>query len=274
MPSTFSSELAIFHEEQEIAQRYFFGYLAIREKAAEDKELLGVINRNPRFWTTVDHGLVLAMFVALGRIFDQKSSHNIDKLLKAVNVKEFSRAALEARLLASGRSAEEVAAPVKHAHELTDKEVRELRKKVAHWRRIYEKNYRDIRRKFFAHREVSGLDEIKALFAKTKVEELKRLFHFLNSFYLALFAAYANGVAINLDSYNALGFGGEQVRVEGERVLKLMVKGRGDAKKDFRGENAGGRNAHRRIASHPLRLRFANSHRQRPSCALLASARR
>lgn len=225
MPSRFLSELAIFHEEQAIAQRYFFGYLTIRDKAAEDKELLGVINRNPWFWITVDHSLLLGTFIALGRIFDQKSPHNIDKLLNAVNPREFSRAALEVRLLALGRSADEVAAPVKHAHELTAKEVRALKNQVKKWRRIYGDNYKDIRHKVFAHKEVSDFDEIKALFAKTKVEELKRLFHFLNSVYLALFAAHTNGVAIKLDSYDPQWFVGERVRLEGESVLKLMVEG-------------------------------------------------
>jgi hypothetical protein len=183
MPSRFLSELTIFHEEQAIAQRYFFGYLTIRGKAAKDKELLDVINLNPWFWITVDHSLLLATFIALGRIFDQDSPHNIDKLLSAVSadLKGFSHAALKARLLAKGRSADEAAAHVKHAHELTAKGVRALKNEVKKWRRIYRENYKDIRHKVFAHREVSDFDEIKALFAKTKVEELKKLFHFLNS---------------------------------------------------------------------------------------------
>lgn len=63
------------------------------------------------------------------------------------------------------------------------------------------------------------------MFGKTKVEELKRLFHFLNSLYLALFAAYANGVAVRLNSYDPQWNVGEQVRAEGEKVLKLMVEG-------------------------------------------------
>ena len=225
MPGKFISELTIFHEEQAIAQRYFFGYLTIRDKAAGDKELLGVINRNPWFWITVDHSLLLATFIALGRIFDQKSPHNIDKLLKAVNPKEFSRAALEARLLALGRSADEVAAHSKHVHELTAPVVRKLRKEVKDWRQVYVRSYSNIRHKVFAHREVSDFHEINALFAKTKVEELKRLLHFLNSLYLALFAAHTNGVAVKLDSYDPRWFVGEQVRLEGERVLKLMVEG-------------------------------------------------
>jgi hypothetical protein len=59
-PTDFVSELTIFHEEQAIAQRCFFGYLAIRDKAAKDNELLGVINLNPWFWTTVYYSLLLA----------------------------------------------------------------------------------------------------------------------------------------------------------------------------------------------------------------------
>ena len=41
MPSKFIRELTIFHEEQAIAQRCFFGYLAIRNKALEDKSCWG-----------------------------------------------------------------------------------------------------------------------------------------------------------------------------------------------------------------------------------------
>jgi hypothetical protein len=227
MPNDFVSELHIFHEEQDIAQRYFFGYLTIRDKAAKDSELLSVIRLNPWFWITVEHGLLLAMFIALGRIFDQDSSHNIDRLMSAVSaeLKEFSLDALKARHISKGLSAQEAATYVNHAHELTVEEVRELRKKVARWRRVYKEDYRDVRRKVFAHRELSGLDEINALFAKTKVDVLKELFHFLNSLYLALFAAYANGIALNLNSYDPQRFVGEQVRREGEKMLELIVEG-------------------------------------------------
>jgi DNA-binding CsgD family transcriptional regulator len=227
VPGDFFRELTIFHEEQAIAQRYFFSYLTIRDKAVEDKELLAVIKSNPWFLTTVDHSLLLATFIALGRIFDQDSPHNIDRLMSAVsaNIREFSLAALEARLLSKGCSAEEVARYLKHAHELTANDVRKLRKKVADWRRVYKENYKDIRHNVFAHKQLSASDKINALFAKTKVDELKKLFHFLNSLYLALFASYINGIAVKLDSYDPNWFVGEQVRLEGEKVLKLIVEG-------------------------------------------------
>jgi hypothetical protein len=153
MPNRFLSELTIFYEERAIAQRYFFGYLTIRNKAAEDKKLLGVINQNPWFWITVEHSLLLATFIALGRIFDQDSSHNIDKLMNAVleDLQEFSVAALKARLLAKGLSADEVATHAKHAHELTAPEVRKLRKEVKDWRGVYVKSYRETLGERFSH---------------------------------------------------------------------------------------------------------------------------
>ena len=152
---------------------------------------------------------------------------------------EFSRGALEARLLGKGSSPDEAATHASRAHELTAPVVRKLRKEVKGWRLAYVKSYSDIRHKVFAHREISDFDEINALFAKTKVEELKRLFHFLNSLYLALFASYTNGVAVRLDSYDLActrfrkhrarcfyGTGGESWRDEGLRgssSLRLCV---------------------------------------------------
>ena len=39
-------------------------------------------NTAPLFWNTVLGGLQAAAFVAMGRVFDQKSTHNVDRLLK------------------------------------------------------------------------------------------------------------------------------------------------------------------------------------------------
>jgi hypothetical protein len=55
--------------------------------------------------------------------------------------------------------------------------------------------------------------------------KLKDLFKFLSSLRLALWAAYENGVAVNLDSYDADMFVVERVRREGEKILKLIVEG-------------------------------------------------
>jgi hypothetical protein len=140
--------------------------------------------------------MLLAAFVALGRIFDQdkKSVHNIDKLIKAVSddLPGFKHPALAIRKQAGGLSAEDAAAYVQGTYELTPTDVRDIRKEVAHWRRVYEARYRDIRHGVFAHK---GLDRagIDALMAKTNVEEMKALFGFLHILYETLWEAYFNG---------------------------------------------------------------------------------
>ena len=223
----FVDELAIFQVEEAAAQQYFFGYLTVTQMAAENSEFLKLIHIYPWFWVTAHHAMFMATFVALGRIFDKNTPHNIDALMFVVSaeIEEFSVDALKARLVKKGLSPEQVAHHVSIAHPLTPSEVRELRKKIAHWRRVYEKGYKDIRNRIFAHRELSSREEIDELFAKTSPKELKDLFKFLSSLRLALWAAYENGVAVNLEYYDAEMFVGERVRREGEKVLKLMVEG-------------------------------------------------
>jgi hypothetical protein len=215
--------------------------------AERDSELLQLIRLHPWFWLSAHHAMLVATFVALGRIFD--SPHNINALVKAVetDLGEFSADALKARLIEKGRSPEEATqhvtrvleqvsekpeAPIPLAAAGIDKnladrahaQVRELRKKVARWRRVYQ-SYDDIRNKIFAHKELSSSEEIDALFAKTSADELKKLFKFLSSLRLALFAAYANGDPVDLDRFDPDMFVGERVRREGEKILKLIVEG-------------------------------------------------
>jgi hypothetical protein len=54
--------------------------------AAENSDVLDMMNRNPLFWITAHHAMLLSTFVALGRMFDQtKSPYNIDRLMSAVS---------------------------------------------------------------------------------------------------------------------------------------------------------------------------------------------
>jgi AbiU2 len=141
----------------------------------------------------------------------------------SADLKAFSITALEARKISSGLTTEEAAEYVVDAHELTFKDVRSLRKDVDCWRRVYNKRYRDVRRKVFAHKELSNLADVNALMAKTNVAELKELFKFLRALGLALWAAYHNGVAVNLDVYDMQMSVGERVHQEGHAILKSML---------------------------------------------------
>jgi ABC-type transport system involved in cytochrome c biogenesis permease component len=80
----FEIELEIFRREEESAQQFFFAYLSVRAAALSDPNVLRTINLNPLFWITAHHSMLLAAFLALGRIFDQNFKHNIDRVMAIV----------------------------------------------------------------------------------------------------------------------------------------------------------------------------------------------
>jgi hypothetical protein len=164
----FEKELEIFRTEEETAQQYFFSYLSVRSLAARNPDVLRVMNTAPLFWITTHHAMLLSAFVALGRIFDQDSKHNIDRLMVTASkeLAAFSKANLAARKKSAGLTQKEAADYVSDKHELTPKDIRALRKEIAAWRRIYEGRYREVRHKVFAHKALSDLAEVNKLFGK------------------------------------------------------------------------------------------------------------
>lgn len=229
----FEAELEIFRTEEETAQQYFFSYLSIRSLAAADTDVLKMMNAAPLFWKTVHHATVLSAFVALGRIFDPNSRHNINTLIStaADEIKQFSRGALMARKRSDGLTHEQAVEYVADAHELTVQNLRKLRKEIAAWRGVYDERYQAIRHKVFAHRELSDINEVNRLLAKTNVEEMKRLFAFLSALYSALWELFHNGrePVLNLRPFvlppkaGEDKLPGETVYLEGHAALLLMT---------------------------------------------------
>ena len=127
--------------------------------AYESKQVSDRLNTAPLFWNSCLGALQTAAFIVLGRIFDQDSVHNLDRLLRMAqeNSQIFSKAALAQRKHAgSGKRPEWLDDYLRTAYEPTPKDFRRLRTYVKRRRRIYEANYRDIRHKFFAHKVVSA----------------------------------------------------------------------------------------------------------------------
>jgi hypothetical protein len=162
---------------------------------ANDPEILRLLNEAPLFWKTTRHALLLAAFVALGRLFDQNSRHNLDRLLTTASedLTLFSRAGLAKRRQAEGMGAAEAATYVATAYEPTVADFRAFRRQVRGWRRTYEARYRDIRDKIFAHKELSDQTDTRPLFENTNIEEMKRLFAFLHALHTALWELLHNG---------------------------------------------------------------------------------
>jgi hypothetical protein len=103
---------------------------------------------------------------------------------------------------------------LRDVYEPTAADFRALRKQVEHWRRVYVKNYR----------EVSGGEEVEALFAKTTIIELKALFAFLRALHGALGELYHNGRRPVVSG----GLGAtvhERIALEAERFLLAAAGG-------------------------------------------------
>jgi AbiU2 len=233
----FEKELEVFRTEEETAQQYFFSYLSIRDLAAKNADILNVMNTTPLFWITTHHAMLLSTFVALGRIFDQNSKHNIDRLLKlaAKHRGLFARTALQARKQSNRLTQQQAAKYVADAHELSASDLKMLRRRVADWRRIYEQRYRDIRNKIFAHKALSNLTQVNELLAKTNIDEMKRLFAFMSGLYSDLWEQFHNGRRPQLQVIDFVlpphpmplrqGLPGETVYREGHLALTSMLPG-------------------------------------------------
>src|SRR5438093_6294764 len=78
----FDRELEVFRGECESAAQFFFGYLAIHEVAKRREVVFRLLNQNTLFWNTVAGALQTAAIIAIGRVFDQSSPHNIYKVLR------------------------------------------------------------------------------------------------------------------------------------------------------------------------------------------------
>jgi hypothetical protein len=231
----FEEELEVFRTEEEESQQHFFAYLSVRSLAASDEDVLANMNTAPLFWKTTHHAMLVAAFVALGRIFDQdpKSDHNVDKLTRALSTGQtsglFSKASLAQRKIAAGLTPAQAVAYAEDKHELTSDDVRDIRRQVAQWRKVYDDRYRDVRHMVFAHKR--RVATVAAALAKTNIEEMKDLLGFLSGLYAALDQLYLNGrqPIVNVRKFELPPKGrwgalspGERVFSEGHEVLRMV----------------------------------------------------
>jgi hypothetical protein len=233
----FHDELEIFRKEEEMAQQLFFAWLSVRNLSAGDPAVLKAMNDTPLYWSNSQYALLLGAFVILGRVFDQNSKHNVDRLIRVASedLTVFSLEALRARKESLRISAEEAAEYVEGKHALSAGDVRALRKQVADHRRIYEERYRDVRDKVFVHKETAVQDEIDALFARTNIEEMKGIFGFLHGLHDAMWELLFNGRRPDVKPFKFVLppdppadrslAPGERIFHDGHMVLRKMLPG-------------------------------------------------
>src|SRR5208337_4560616 len=95
----FEHELEVFRKEAEAGIQFLYAYFAVHAVAADHKSVYNLLNRAPLFWNTAPGALQTAAFMALGRVFDHNSPHNLSVLLRMAqeHVEIFSKEALRRR---------------------------------------------------------------------------------------------------------------------------------------------------------------------------------
>lgn len=199
----FERELEVFRTEAQAGAQFFYAFLTIKTIMSDKKSVLKVVNCTPLFWSTNIGALQTSFFIVLGRIFDQDSKHNVGSLLRIAqdNAEIFSKEFLADRKRRDSPNADEwLEEYLRESHVPTKEDFRELRKQVKEYRKIYETSYRDIRSKIYAHKEIVDLADVQALFSKTRIRELQKIFMFVNALYEALWQLFQNGAKPKLRS--------------------------------------------------------------------------
>jgi hypothetical protein len=182
----FERALEIFRTNVQLGAQFFYAYLAVHALAGKHTAVYRLLNRTPLFWNTSLGALQTATFIALGRVFDGTTQHNLSALLDLAeqNRQIFSKQALATRANHS------VAV---RAHEPNAADFRRLRASAQRWSAVYDRTYRVLRNRVFAHTVVTDDDEVHAMMSKTKVRELERLFGSLLALEKALWYLLKNG---------------------------------------------------------------------------------
>jgi hypothetical protein len=228
----FEAELEHFRKQAEGAVQFLAAYLAVGNAVARDQAIHSAVNESPLYWLTSQAALQKSLFLALGRIFDQKSEHNIDKLIGMAQdcPAIFSREKLGQRKQGNAAQPPDwLAEYLRAAYEPSTIDFREMRKAVGQYRKTYERVCRPLRNAHFAHSETIEPAEIEALFAQTNIGELQDLLDFLCSLHAALWELYFNGTKPNLsppkpgDPPSRMRSLSERVRQQTEALLQKLL---------------------------------------------------
>ncbi len=192
----FADELEVFRTEAESAVQFFYSYLTVHSVARENKGVHRLLNQAPLFWNTAVGALQTSTFITLGRVFDQNSEHNVNRLLRIAqsNMDIFSKEALSGRKRRGSSNADEwIDEYLREVYVPNADDFRRLRRYVAIRRKIYEDKYGPLRHQIFAHKLISEKGDEQALFDKTNIREMQQMLIFLRRLNEALWQLYNNG---------------------------------------------------------------------------------
>ncbi|WP_369942889.1 hypothetical protein [Xanthomonas medicagonis] len=191
----FSNQLESFRQESEVVAQLVYGDFAVNQAALDSNEVFAAMNETPRLWNLWAYATQVASFMALGRLFDMKSSYSLDALLDSMqkNIHDFQENGLRARKDPKGENPAWLDSYLAEAYYPTYDDVKRLRKMVDRRRAIYDRMIKPARHKYFAHREKHEANAVRDLFQRGTIDELWLLTSFLLQLHDQLFQLYFNG---------------------------------------------------------------------------------
>jgi hypothetical protein len=194
----FEDQLSAFEADVATVTRCFFSMAAINHLASQDTLVLDRLNEAPDFWNLVQAANQTALFIALGRIFDQNGDirFTLDRLIGAAQKNGgaiFGAGCLADRKRRSSNNADEwLGDYMKDIYLPRPADFRALRRVRDRYRQRFEATYRPIRHEVYAHGITTRAEAVK-LFEQTRLGELQRIIRFLQRVSDGLWGLYWNG---------------------------------------------------------------------------------
>jgi hypothetical protein len=191
----FLDELEVLCAGAEAASQYLYAYLAIALRARDRQRVRRHVRENSTFWVTVQSALQTSCLIALGRVFDQNSQHNLDRLTGLATrgrLSIFTHGALRERKRRGGPEPKWLAQYIADADVPSADDFREMRRRVRDLRKVYEARYRELRDSF-AHVGTTEQSAIAQLYGRAKIRELQRLVVRLLALHDALWGLFWDG---------------------------------------------------------------------------------
>jgi hypothetical protein len=193
----FSSRLSNVRQDSRACAVYVYTELTFHHLTSSEPRLIDGVRQHAAFWNGVLGGLQTAVFVTLGRLFDDdQQTYNLENALRYAEQHPgiFSRDALAARKRAAGVGPDEAALYVKDAFVLERGGLAALRAEFNAKYRLYVERVRPIRNQVFAHSGKLTPEDRDGLFTRVFVRDLEGLTVFALQVCEALTQLYDNGL--------------------------------------------------------------------------------
>lgn len=197
----FIRELEIFNGETNTAARSFYQYISTHHTAGENADVATVLNNSPWFWNTALAALLATTMIALARVFDHKSKHNLATLLSAaqVDLGVFSPESFKRRRFDADPARVVSESQLKNVVVPAVEEFRAIEDEVDAYREWYQDKCLPLRNHVLAHRVLSSRSSINERYARIEVDKLCETLGYLLDLHRCLWNLLHNGNALVVD---------------------------------------------------------------------------